>query len=266
LAVLEWDKTGERLYEIGVDRGVLYLQDGSAVAWNGLRGVEESYDRETAAFYIDGVKYLQRMTPGDFTGHLRAYTYPEEFDAVLGSAEAAQGMFYHGQPPKPFHLSYRTRIGNDLDGIEHGYKLHVLYNIMAQADTMTFNTLEENITPAEFGWALTGVPVSREGYRPVVHISIDSTKAHPEIISTVESILYGTSDVNPRLPDVDEITGLMEMYGSFVVIDNGDGTWTGVDLANQFVTMDSPTQFTVNNVDASYSDTDTYTVSTTNPE
>lgn len=266
MAVLEWDKAGERFYELGVDRGVLYLQDGTVVPWNGLRAVEESYDRETTAFYIDGVKYLQRMTPGDFTGRLRAFTYPDEFEDVLGGAEAAQGMIYHGQPPKPFHISYRTRIGNDLDGVDHGYKLHVLYNVMAQADSMSYGTIDENIAPIEFGWALTGVPATRAGFHPVTHISIDSTKAHPEVLGTVEEILYGTNFVNPRLPGVDEITDLMEQYGSFVVIDNGDGTWTGIDLANTFITMDSSTRFTVTNVDATYSDPDTYSVSTTNTD
>ncbi len=266
MATIEWDKAGERRYELGVDRGVLYLRDGRAVPWNGLRGMEESYDRETQSYYIDGVKYLQRFSPGDFSGKLRAFTYPEEFDELIGSAQVAEGMFYHGQPPKPFDLSYRTGIGNDLEGLDHGYKLHILYNLMAVADPMAYNTLEEQISPMEFAWALTGTPPSLSGFRPTVHISIDSTKANPETLATIETLLYGTDLVNPRMPGIDEMTDLMSMYGSFVVVDNGDGTWTGIDLAGDYITMDSPTQFTVNNVDAVYSDPDTYAVSTTNPD
>jgi hypothetical protein len=118
----------------------------------------------------------------------------------------------------------------------------------------------------EFAWALTGTPPSLSGFRPTVHISIDSTKAAPETLATIETVLYGTDVANPRLPEIDEMTDLMSMYGSFVVVDNGDGTWTGIDLAGDYVTMDSPTQFTVDNVDATYSDTDTYSVSTTTPD
>ena len=266
MATLEWDKAGEKLYEAGVDRGVLYLTDGTSVPWNGLRGVEESYDRETQVFYLDGVKFLQKMTPGDFSGKIRAFTYPEELDGLIGADEVAQGMRYHGQPPKSFHISYRTRIGNDLEGTDHGYKLHILYNLMAVVDPVPYATFEASLTPVEFAFTVTGTPVSTDGHRPVVHISIDSTKAHPEVLEQVESILYGSDISNPRLPDLDEITSLMEMFGSFVVVDNGDGTWTGIDLADQFITMDSSTQFTVTNVDAAYLDTDTYTVSTTNPD
>lgn len=264
MAILEWDKTGERFYEIGVDRGVLYLRDGTSVVWNGLRGVEESYDRESQVFYLDGVKYLQRMTPGDFTAKLRAFTYPDEFDSVLGVEQVSPGMVYHGQAPKSFHLSYRTRIGNDLNP-ELGYKLHILYNLMAIADPIGFVTEESSVAPIEFAWTMSGTPVSVAGHRPVVHISIDSTKTDPSVLSQLEEILYGTDFVNPRLPDISEVTELMEMFGSLVIVDNGDGTWTAIDLANQYITMDSSTQFTIDNVDATYSDPDTYDVSTTNP-
>jgi len=265
LATLVWDQVGERTYEVGVDRGVLYLEDGRGVVWNGLRAIEESYDREASSYYIDGVKYLQRMTPGDFSARLRAFTYPAEFDSVVGAEPIGDGMTYYGQPPKKFHLSYRTLLGNDIEGTNRGYKLHILYNLMAVADTKMYNTLEETLTPVEFGFQLTGTPVSIEGYRPTVHISIDSTKTNPDVLATIEEILYGSAFTNARLPSLAEVTDLMEMYGSLVIVDNGDGTWTAIDLADQYITMDSPTQFTINNVNATYSDPDTYQVSTTTP-
>jgi hypothetical protein len=227
--------------------------------------MEESYDREVTPFYLDGVKYLQRMTAGDFSGRLRAFTYPEEFDTLVGAEPVGEGMIYYGQPPKKFHLSYRTLVGNDLEGTNHGYKLHILYNLMAVADTKTFNTLEETLNPVEFGWTITGTPVSIDGYRPTVHISIDSRTANPDVLAAIEDVLYGTATTNPRLPSLPEVTDLMEMFGALVIIDNGDGTWTAIDLADQYITMDSPTQFTIDNVNATMIDADTYTVSTTTP-
>lgn len=266
MATLQWDKAGEKLYEVGVDRGVLYLRDGSVAVWNGLRSVDESYERETQSYYLDGVKYLQVQILGDFSARLMAYTYPDEFEKVNGSDEVAQGMFYHNQPPKPFDLSYRTRIGNDLDGIDHGYKLHVLYNVMASPDQVAYRTLEEQIQATELSWTLTGTPPYIEGHRPTVHVTIDSTKADPDVLEQIESTLYGSEFVNPYLPPIDELTDLFAMYGSLIIVDNGDGTWQAIDLADQYIVMDSSTRFTINNVDATYSAPDTYNVSTTIPE
>ena len=265
MATLLWDQPGERTYEVGVDRGVLYLEDGRGFVWNGLRGVEESYDRETTSHYIDGVKYLQTMTPGDFSARLRAFTYPEEFDSVIGAEPVGEGMVYYGQPPKKFHLSYRTKAGDDLRGNDAGYKLHILYNLMAVPDTKMYSTMEESLTPVEFAYTLTGTPVSIDGYRPTVHISIDSRTTHPDVLAAIEEILYGSDFTNARLPTLSEVTDLMTMYGSLVIVDNGDGTWTAIDLADQYITMDSPTEFTIDNVNATMLDPDTYTVSTTTP-
>jgi len=266
LATLEWDRVGERVYETGVDRGVLYLHDGRSAAWNGLRSVDVGSDSENSSFYLDGVKYLHRVSPGDFTGKLTALTYPEEFDEVSGMQEVAPGMHYHNQQPEMFDLSYRTRIGNDLEGTEYGYKIHVLYNLIAQADQVSQSSISETVSPLDFAWTLNGTPAAVEGYRPTVHISIDSRGTDPSVLTAIEAILYGTDSSNPRMPPIDEITDLMAMFGSLVIVDNGDGTWSAIDLAGTYITMDSPTQFTIDNVDATYSDTDTYTVSTTNPD
>jgi len=265
LATLQWDKVGERSFETGVDRGVLYLRDGRVIPWNGLRSVEESTDSESQAFYLDGVKYLHRVSPGDYAGRLVALTYPDEFDELQGVDHVAEGMSYYNQGFKPFHLSYRTRAGNDVEGIDHGYKLHILYNVLAVPDTRSFSTLADQLTPVEFAWSLNATPPAVSGHRPTAHISIDSRNSNPDVLSTIEEILYGSDFTNPRIPSLDEITELMSMFGALVIVDNGDGTWTAIDLADQFITMDSPTQFTINNVDATYSDPDTYQVSTTNP-
>lgn len=266
MAILTWDKPGERFYETGIDRGVLYLQDGRTAVWNGLRSVEEGADAESSSFYIDGVKFLHRVAPGGFQGKLTALTYPDEFEEVVGTTEVAPGMYHYNQPPKMFNLSYRTRVGNDLEGIDHAYKLHILYNLIAVPDASTFQTAGGELTPIDFSWALSGTPPVSSSHRPTVHICIDSRDADPSVLSTIEGLLYGSDVSNPQLPPFDELTGLMSMFGSFVVVDNGDGTWTGIDLADQYITMTGDGQFSITNVDATYLDVSTYTVSTTTPE
>lgn len=266
MAQLQWDKAGEKLYEVGVDRGVLYLRDGSVAVWNGLRSVDESYERENQSYYLDGVKYLQVHILGDFSARLAAYTYPDEFEKVNGSDEVASGMFYHAQPPKPFNLSYRTRIGNDIDGMDHGYKIHVLYNVVATPEAAAYRTLEAEIQAVEFAWTLAGTQPVIEGHRPTVHVTIDSTKTNPDVLEQIEKTLYGSDLTNPHLPSINELTDLFAMYGALIIVDNGDGTWQAIDLADQYISMDSSTQFTINNVDATYSDSDTYSVSTTTPD
>jgi hypothetical protein len=265
LAILEWDQVGERLYETGVDHGVVYLRDGRTAAWNGLRSVEAGSDSENAPFYLDGVKYLHRVIPGDFAGKVTAFTYPDELEEVVGIEEVAPGMHYYQQMPKMFDLSYRTRIGNDLEGTDYAYKLHILYNLLAVPDQSSHQSISEQVQPLEFGWVLNGTPPMSSGNRPTLHISIDSRTADPAVLANIESILYGTVNTNPRMPSFDEITHLMEQFGSLVIVDNGDGTWTAIDQADQYITMDSPTRFTIVNADATYLDTDTYTVTTTNP-
>lgn len=264
MAVLEWDKVGERRYETGVDHGVLYLDDGRAVVWNGLTGIEDGSSREAQSFFLDGMKYLERHTVGVYSGRLRALTYPDEFEEILGNEPVANGLIYYNQSPKSFNLTYRTRIGNDLSA-DHGYKIHVLYNLMAIPENVGFETIGESTNPVEFSFALSGTPPMIAGHYPTVHISIDSTKTNPDILATIEDILYGSAISNPRLPPIDELTSLLEMFGSLVIVDNGDGTWTAIDLADQYITMDSSTQFTINNVDVTYLDVSTYEVSTTNP-
>jgi hypothetical protein len=205
MTALVWDQPGERVYQTGIDRGVLYLHDGTAVAWNGLTDVEESSNSESKSFYLDGVKYLEILTPGDFLGKLKAFTYPDEFDAVNGLAEVAPGLTYYEQPSKSFDLSYRTKIGNDLDS-EYGYKIHILYNVIANPDPYTFTTVKDTGDAVEFGWTLTGTPPKIEKFRPTVHVSIDSLKTPANILQTIEKTLYGSNIANPSLPSIQDLT------------------------------------------------------------
>jgi hypothetical protein len=263
MAQLVWDASGDRVYQHGVSRGVLYLQDGTVVVWNGLTGMDEGSESELTSYYLDGVKYLQNLTPGEFSGKLKAFTYPDELEEALGVTEVVSGLLYHEQPPKSFSLSYQTRVANDLDA-EAGYKIHLLYNLLAVPDDASYETLGGNSSdPVEFSWSLTGTPPQISGYRPTVHVVVDSLRTPADVLEVIENVLYGTDDSGPRFPTIGELRSLYETIGVLTIIDNGDGTWTAVDAGNQYITMDSPTQFTIAGADATMLDATTYTISTT---
>jgi hypothetical protein len=210
MSKLEWDKVGDRRYETGIDRGVLYMLDGRTIPWNGLTSVAENTDREVKSYYADGVKYLDRHIPGSFSAKLQAFTYPDELDELLGTSQFVPGVFIHDQRANPFHLSYRTHVGNDVDGIDHGYKLHILYNIMASLGSSAFDTVGENTAPKQFEWALTGTPSSMFGIRPTCHISIHSRSIDPGLLSSIEDLIYGTESINPVLPSLVDLLSQIE--------------------------------------------------------
>jgi hypothetical protein len=264
MAVLTWDDVGERVYQTGIDHGVLYLHDGTVVPWNGLVDVEESTSQELKSFFLDGVKYLENLSPGDFLGKLKAFTYPDEFDQVNGIAKVAPGLAYYEQPPKSFNLSYRTRIGNDLDD-DFGYKIHILYNIIANPDPYAYTTDKDSgVQPITFGWSLTGTPPKIDKLRPTVHISIDSRDAPPEILKIVEDKLYGTATTSPSLPPITEIGEYFGYLGALLIIDHGDGSWSAIDESDTYITMIDDVTFQIVGADATYLDPDTYEISSTN--
>lgn len=267
MATLVWDQTGERIYQSGIDRGVLYLHDGTVAVWNGLIDIEESTASELKAFYLDGVKFLETLIPGDFSGKLKAFTYPDEFDSVNGIARVgtSPGLVYYDQPAKSFNLSYRTRVGNDLKGPEYGYKIHILYNVLANPDTYSFSTFDDSGAHAiEFSWALSGTPPKVPTFRPTVHISVDSRETPPEILKILEDKLYGTDIAEPSLPSLQDIAEMFGYIGALLIIDHGDGIWSAIDEADTFITMTNATTFRIDNADATYSDVVTYQVSSTN--
>jgi hypothetical protein len=265
MATLVWDQVGERVYRTGVDHGVLYLHDGTVAVWNGLTNVEESSDSELKAFYLDGVKYLENLIPGDFSGKLTAFTYPEEFDLVNGIASLNPGLSYHDQPSKSFNLSYRTKIGNDVEGLEFGYEIHILYNILANPDSHSFGTIgDSGAEPVEFGWTLTGTPPKLKGFKPTVHISLDSRKTPPDILKLLEDQLYGTDTSGASLPSLQDIAEYFGYLGALIIIDYGDGSWSAIDESDTYITMIDSTTFQIDDADADYLDADTYEISSTN--
>ncbi len=215
MSKLVWDKTGERLYETGVDHGVLYpVQAGGVynkgVAWNGLISVTESPSgAEASPIYADNIKYLNLMSAEEFGATIEAYMYPDEFAECDGSAEIASGVSIGQQSRKTFGLCYRTVIGNDVDSNEHGYKLHMIYGALAAPSEKGYQTINDSPEAITFSWELSTTPVNVEGFKPTASLTLDSTKADPSKLAALEKILYGDTDVEPRLPLPDEIATLM---------------------------------------------------------
>lgn len=223
MSKIVWDKTGERIYETGVKQGVLYVQDslgvyGAGVPWNGLTAVTESPSgAEATPIYADDMKYLNLTSAEEFGATVEAYTYPDEFAACDGTAELATGVNIGQQPRSVFGLCYRSTIGNDVNGVDYGYKLHIIYGAKASASEKAFTTINDSPEAMTFSWEVTTTPVTVTGKKPTASIVIDSTKADKTKLAALELILYGADDgeagtpaaVEPRLPLPDEIATLM---------------------------------------------------------
>jgi hypothetical protein len=214
MTALAWDEVGERRFETGVSRGVLYVHGEPIVAvpWNGLSSIVETLQGEIKNYYTDGIRYLSHSVLGAYTAKLQAYTYPEELDALVGVATFEPGVFLHDQRFKAFSLAYRTGIGDDVDGTDAGYKLHVVYNVMAMPTDRTYNSLAAAPNLSPFEWTLNAVPPQALGIRPTSHISIDSTKIDPDLLSDIEDLLYGTTLIDPDLPDLVDLLTLIEDF------------------------------------------------------
>ena len=221
MAKLVWDKTGDRLYETGVKNGVLYIPTSGVyskgVAWNGLTAVTESPSgAEPTALYADDIKYLSLMSTEEFGATIEAYTYPDEFAACDGSAELADGVMIGQQKRSTFGLCYKTTLGNDTEGNDHGYKLHIIYGALAAPSEKAYASINDSPEAITFSWEITTTPVNVTGAKPTASLVIDSTKADPSKLAALEDILYGKdgdSATEPRLPLPDEIKSLMTAAG-----------------------------------------------------
>lgn len=214
---LSWDETGEKLYETGVDHGVLYPMGqngyGNGVAWNGLTTVTETPSgAEATKLYADNIKYLEIRSAEEFGGTIEAYTYPDEWAECDGSAALTTGVYAGQQPRKVFGLCYRTVLGNDVDLDKHGYKLHIVYGCTASPSERSYATINDSPEAITFSWEFSSVPVNVTGHKPVSCIVIDSTKVDATKLATLESILYGTggsTTVAARLPLPAEIVSTL---------------------------------------------------------
>lgn len=215
MSKLVWDKTGERTYETGTSKGVLFPQNaegtyGNGVAWNGLTAVTESPSgAEANPLYADNIKYLNLMSVEEFGATIEAYTYPDEFAACDGSASLAKGVSIGQQPRKAFGLAYQTILGNDVEYNKHGYKIHLIYGALAAPSERAYATVNDSPEAITFSWEITTTPVEVKGFEPTAHLEIDSTKVDKEKLAAFEAILYGSEPEEPRLPLPDEVATLL---------------------------------------------------------
>jgi len=211
---LTWDQIGERLYETGVDHGVLYLPDAAGVyntgfAWNGLTTVTETPSgAEASPQYADNIKYLNLISAEEFGCTIEAFTYPEEFAECDGTALPEPGVAVGQQGRKIFGLSFRTRVGNDVEGTEFGYKLHLVYGCQAAPSEKAYATINDSPEALAFSWEVTTTPVPVTDYKPTSLIVIDSTVVDPTDLAALEALLYGQAAVEPALPTPDAVITL----------------------------------------------------------
>jgi hypothetical protein len=216
-----WDAIGSRHFHVGVDRGVLYLQNGSGVPWNGLVAVNEAPSgADVVDGFYDGQKFFSRRNPEAFEATIEAYTYPSEFDEIQGLVR-----YTSGQTRQTFGFSYRTLLGNDVDGLDHGYLIHLVYNARVAPVSRSHRSLSIDVDNTMFSWAITTTPVLIAD-RVGSHLIIDSRVARPELIEILEKQLYGSSDNDPTFPSADEIIEMFEATSILRITDNEDGTWT----------------------------------------
>lgn len=239
MSKIVWDKTGERFYETGVDHAVLYPISAAGlynkgVPWNGITAITESPSgAEPNNLYADNIKYLVLVGAEDFGLTIEAYTYPDEWEECDGSAEIAPGVIAGQQNRKVFGLSYRTKLGNDVDGQDHGYKLHLVYGGLASPSERGYQTVNDSPEPINPSWEVTTTPVDVPGFKPTARLIITSTKADPAKLKALEDILYGTEETEPRLPLPEEVIELLKSAVTVVTsAESADATLLGKKVSD----------------------------------
>lgn len=264
MARIVWDNIGDKNYEYGIDRVVLYANGQSGVAWPGLVTIgEQPSGGGVDTYYIDGVMRLQVPREEDYEATLNAIHYPPQFSQCLGIGQISDyaGLFVAQQARKPFGLCYRTNIGNVSDP-SSGYKLHLVYNAYAEPSDRNFNTVSDKPSPSGFSWKVTAGPAYLTGFKGSSHYILDSRTVPPSVLASIEDILYGTPAVAAHLPTPEDIATVYKTAFGIVVVDHGDGTFTvtGPDVALHMLT---PTEFEIVSTSAVPIDADSYTLSTT---
>ena len=260
---LTWSDPESRQFETGLDRGVLYLKDGPAVPWNGLTSVDENGGESGAAYFIDGRPFLYLPKPKEFSASIKAYTFPDEFSSVMGVVEATDGMYLDSQMGDSFNLSYRTLIGNAVSGTEVGYKIHLIYNATVTPQTISYQSMSNDINPIDLSWDIQAVPVPVEGYRPTAHIIIDTRHMDPDRLVEIETLLYGDETTEASLPSPQTIYDTLSFGDAIIITDNHDGTWDAEGSYHNIYLIGDGV-FQIDNVDAIFHGDGTFDISTTN--
>jgi hypothetical protein len=262
MTAIQWNQAGDRQFETGVDHGVLYPTHGPGVAWNGLVSVDDLNNNTVEGVYYEGIKFNEIVVVGEYSGVIRAYTYPEEFYPFDGVQEDQRGLYLEDQAPERFGLCYRTSVGDDISGINAGYKLHLLYNLTANAAQKTYESLSLDApTPVTFEWNISAIPEDVEGYRPTAHVVVDSQEFDPWLLRDLEAILYGDDTRDPTLPPLKALLSFIRKWERLIIVDNGDGTWTAIDQDDGTISMTTSDEFSITADSAVYLDANTYEIS-----
>ena len=257
---IQWDDETKRSFQAGLDRGVLYLQDGTTVPWNGLISVDadDEANAEVESYYIDGLKLLDVSGYGEFEASLSAFTTPREFDRCVGFSEIDDGLTVTSQRRESFGLSYRTLVGDPQRGLRRGYKIHLIYGATALSESENHQTIGDNPDAMTLSWKLKTVAQHIPGRAPSAHLIIDTRYMYSSSVAALEAVLYG-ADQPPRLPTPTEVLDIVEEASGLRVIDNGDGTFTVESDIPNVVKKISDTEFELDWETVSTSG-DTYTV------
>lgn len=240
---LSWGDTGTRFFEAGVDRGVLYIDDNPGIPWNGLQSVREAPSGGTGTdYHLDGIKYLHITSVEEFDATIQAFGAPEEFAVCDGTANLYAGLYATQQPRKPFNFSYRTKRGNDVDDLDYGYKIHLVYNAIASPSSQSNESLSDSISPINFSWAISTVPIYFPGLKPTSHFIIDSVKSGPLLMEALEDFIYGTDVSLSNIPTPEELTNLFSDYGHLRIKDLGFGNYSAEGYP---VVIDGPATFQI---------------------
>lgn len=252
-----WDDFGQRFYEAGVDRCVVYPPVGMAVPggqfypqyptgvpWNGVISISENFSNsDKTDLYYDGIKYAESYSLSEFSGTVTAYTYPDALLKLEGVEEVGGGLYIANQKQQRFGLTYRTKIGNEFNDLDSGgYKIHILYNLIATPSAKTYQTISSSTDPIIFQWDITATPAEVPGFSPSAHLIFDTRYMEADLIEDIEDVLYGNNVNDPRLPEASTLVGFVNSWTLIKVTDNFDGTFT----------VDGPDNLIVDNLDETY--------------
>ncbi len=245
---LAWDRVGERFFETGIDRGVLYPNKPGAVGvpWNGLISVSENPSGgESKPYYVDGFKYQNRSAPEEYAATVDAYTYPREFEDCQGSVHLGNGLYISGQSRISFGLCYRTKVGNDAMGVNYGAKLHFVYNALVAPTSKNYQSVGDNPEASTFSWNVTTKPVLVSGHRPTANLVVDTSLLTAPLLAELEDLIYGTDSTPPQLPTPTELIALIVGWPTLFITDHGNGIFTASG-PDDVVRMATPRAFEIN--------------------
>lgn len=263
MAKLIWDAVGDRSFRSGLDHGVLYLKDSYGVPWNGLTEIKTSTNNSITSVYYDGIKVNHVVNTGELTGSIKAITYPEEFENVSGSDNLRSGVIFDSQRPETFSIAYRTIEGNDVDGEDASYKIHIIWDMIAQPASHEYKTRSTSVNIETFDWSFMTMPSDIDGFYPSGHVILESKNIDPWLLKDVEDILFGTDDTEPVLPSMTDLVSFMDAWCRVYITVHDDGTWTASSSHPGFIFINEDGTFSLENINAYYLDDGTFVITDT---